>query len=246
MVGCCYNLVTERLGPWTYKLPVLRPPNARLTQTSSAYDSHGFPMSERLASYHHQGGLGIRMNITARMMAVQAPRNWTKADCDSFFTRHFYRALLQRIFLDRGIVEHPQLADDVMGGASPRGWSGGGQPIILGSLRKSCYASFIAYVHGAIAKLVDGAEQGSWIKDCLADLTDDEIMEYEKKYQGKRHELSVIWSLMAFSAGVLESAIVVDRWLWLKEQDEVADCWVQSVFDHKQSPRNLVVTGIKR
>ena len=77
MVGCCYNLVTERLGPPTYKLPSLRSSNLRLDTTSSACDPDGFPMSERLARYQHKHGRGIRLNITARMMAVQAPENWT-------------------------------------------------------------------------------------------------------------------------------------------------------------------------
>jgi hypothetical protein len=26
----------------------------------------------------------------------------------------------------------------------------------------------------------------------------------------------------------------------------VKDCWVEAVFDYQQSPRNLVVVGIKR
>ena len=52
---------------------------------------------------------------------------------------------------------------------------------------------------------------------------------------------------MAFSAGVVESLIVVDRWLFLREHQElVKDCWVEAVFDYHQSPRNLVVVGIKR
>ena len=34
VVGCCYNLVTERLGPPTYKLPSLRSSNLRLDTTS--------------------------------------------------------------------------------------------------------------------------------------------------------------------------------------------------------------------
>jgi hypothetical protein len=51
---------------------------------------------------------------------------------------------------------------------------------------------------------------------------------------------------MAFSAGVVESVIVVDRWLFLKEQKEVKNCWVEAVFDYEQSPRNMVVVGIKR
>ena len=245
MVGCCYNLVTERHGPPTYKLPTLRTRNPRLDETGSACDPHGFPMSDRLASFKHKDGEGIRLNITARMMAVQAPLNWTSTDCEDFFTRHFFRALLQRIFLDLGIVKPPRTSDDVPGG-SPRGWSGGGEPIIIGSLRKACYASFPAYVRGASKKLEDETERGMLIKEEMGRLTDVEILTYEAKYRHKRHELSLIWSLMAFSATLVESIIVVDRWLYLREQNEIRDCWVQTVFDYAQSPRNLVVVGIKR
>ena len=246
MVGCCYNLVTERLGPPTYKLPTLRPQHPRLDQTTSACDPDGFPMSERMMSYKHRYGQGIRLNITARMMAVQAPQNWTATDCDSFFTRHFYRALLQRIFLDLGVVEQAVTVDDVVGGGSPRGWSGGGQPIVIGSLRKSCYTSFPAYVRGAVIKLEDSSERGNFIKERMDSLTDGDLLKYEEQYKGKSHELSLIWSLMAFSAGVVESAIVVDRWLFLQEQKEISKCWVETVFDYEHSPRNLVVVGIKQ
>ena len=244
MVGCCYNLVTERLGPPTYKLPSLRSSNLRLDATSSACDPHGFPMSERLAKYGHKHGRGIRMNITARMMAVQAPDNWTDTDCESFFTRHFYRALLQRILLDRGIVGKPT-QDGEESGESLRGWTGAGPALTIGSLRKACYSSFPAYVRGAIAKLADDQKRGAEIQRRMECLTDEDILHYEATYKDKKKELSIIWSLMAFSASVVESCIVMDRWLYLREQTEVSDCWVETVFDYKQSPRNLVVVGIK-
>ena len=246
MVGCCYNLVTERLGPPTYKIPSLRSSNLRLNETSAAYDPHGFPMSERLAEYKHQHGSGIRLNITARMMACQAPQNWTTTDCESFFTRHFYRALLQRIFLDRGVVQSPLDAGFESTGGSPRGWTGAGSALTIGSLRKACYTSFKAYVRGAITKLAQDSIRGLEITVRLHSLTDEDIVRYEEQYKEKKKELSIIWSLMAFSASVVESTIVVDRWLWLKEQDEVRDAWVEAVFDYKQSPRNLVVVGIKK
>lgn len=246
MVGCCYNLVTERLGPPTYKLSNMRSSSVRLDQTSSACDPDGFPMSERLAQFEHHNDKGVRFNITARMMAVQAPYNWTPVDCESFFTRHFYRALLQRIFLDRGVVGKPTHEHNTTA-TSPRGWTGEGEPILIGSLRKSCYDSFTSYVRGALAKLNEGNTQNSHrIASCMSGLTDDDIAKYEKIYQARKKDLSLIWSLMAFSAGVIESVMVVDRWLFLKEQEEVADCWVEAVFEYGQSPRNLVVVGIKQ
>lgn len=251
MVGCCYNLVTERLGPPTYKIPFLRTANHRLEKTGSSYDRHGFPMSERLATYEHQQGQGIRLNITARMMAVQAPQNWTRDGCESFFTRHFYRALLQRMFLDRGLIPPPtndtvptepnETVDSSTGGVA------GGTPIIIGSLRKSCYTSFHAYVYGAIEKLhKTGDGNGQRIAEGMRDVTDTEISEYELRYGESRKELSIVWSLMAFSASVVEAMIVIDRWLWLREQPQVRDCWVQTVFEYEQSPRNLVIVGIKK
>jgi hypothetical protein len=54
-----------------------------------------------------------------------------------------------------------------------------------------------------------------------------------------------MWSLMAFSAGVVEAVVVVDRWLWLKEQQGIERAWVEAVFEYKHSPRNLVVVGVK-
>lgn len=245
MVGCCYNLVTERLRPPTYKLPSLRFQNLRLDRTSCVGDPHGFPMSDRLASFKHAHEVGVRFNITSRMMAVQAPQNWTDSESDSFFTRHFYRALLQRILLDRGVLGKLQKATDSQGSGAHQEWDRSGLPIIIGSLRKACYTSFTAYVRGAVAKLSTDNDHGPKMTEYMAGLTNEDITRYEENYMHRKKDLSVVWSLMAFSAGVVESTMVVDRWLYLKEQQEVKDCWVDAVFEYKQSPRNLVVVGIK-
>ncbi|KAL9581158.1 MAG: hypothetical protein Q9203_006008 [Teloschistes exilis] len=244
LVGCCYNLLTERLPPTSSRGATLRSPNLRLEQTSSACDPHGFPMSERLATYKQRNGsTGIRFNVTARMMAVQAPGNWTEKECTSFFTRHFYRALFQKILVDRGVVD-AEVADseDIMG---KRGGSPKVNPIILGSLRKACYTSFLSYVRAAIEKLESNPNHAASIDRYLAGLTDEEILSYETAYGHKKKQLSIVWSLMAFSAQVVESVIVMDRWQWLREQKEVKECWVENIFDYRISPRNLVVVGIK-
>ncbi|RYP46819.1 hypothetical protein DL768_007024 [Monosporascus sp. mg162] len=255
IVGCCYNLLTERLGPPTYKHPYMRPSlqalNGRVVRESARRDPQGFPMSDRLCNYK---GTGIRQNITARMMACQAPQNWTEAESDSFFTRHFFRAVLQKIFLDRGVigkvyhnVEQPG-ENDENSVRSPFNFST--NPVIIGSLRKSCYGSFRAYVRGAVAKLTtlsDYHEYCDAIREKMDGITDEEISRYEKQYLPRKRELSAIWSLMAFSAVVVEALIVTDRWLFLRQHaDLVQKCWVETVFDYRQSPRNLVVVGVKR
>ncbi|OQO14042.1 hypothetical protein B0A48_00918 [Cryoendolithus antarcticus] len=235
LVGCCYNLLTERLSPATYKLPSLRSAaHPRLTTTSTQADPHGFPMSEKFCK------ADVRLNITARMMAVQAPWNWGRKDSEGFFTRHFYRALLQRVFLDAGVVGQPQ-----GGEASPRGHTSG-TPIIIGSLPKSAYLSFATYARAALTKLREDPERGEAFAGLANILTDEKLEAYERDFAAKKKELSVVWSLMAFSAGVVEALIVVDRWCWLREQSEVAQSWVECVFDPAISPRNFVVVGIKK
>ncbi|KAL8937772.1 MAG: hypothetical protein Q9211_003520 [Gyalolechia sp. 1 TL-2023] len=245
LVGCCYNLLTERLPPPLTQQPTLRVKDPHLQQISSACNPDGFPMSERFLKYNHPHGPGIRFHITARMMAVQAPQNWTERDRNSFFTRHFYRALFQKILVDKEVVAEPALSEDGMGTRNPRSHLEDRPQIILGSLRKRCYRSFTAYVRAAIAKLENDPAHSETITRCVAGLQDEEIERYERGYAHKKKELSILWSLMAFSAGVVESAIVVDRWQWLREQKEVKDCWVESIFDYAISPRNLVVVGIR-
>jgi hypothetical protein len=245
IVGCCYNLMTERLGPPTYKLPLLRQNlraiNApRVTREAAACDPHGFPMSKRIGTYN---GDGLRLNITARMMAVQAPQNWTEKESDAFFTRHFYRALLQKVFFDYGVVAKMRQNAD---GEQENGFEST-EPVIIGSLRKGCYSSFKSYVRGALEKLSTDPERGTRVHEKMGGITDEAIEEYAQRYEGMKKELSVTWSLMAFSAAVVESLIVVDRWLFLRDHpDLVKECWVEAVFDYQQSPRNLVVVGIKR
>lgn len=253
IVGCCYNLMTEKLGPPTYKHPYMRPSlqalNGRVVRESERRDPQGFPMSDRLCSHND---VGVRLNITARMMACQAPQNWTEAESDSFFTRHFYRAVLQKIFFDRGVISKIHHKSDVENDAnssqSPFNFST--NPVIIGSLRKSCYKSFGSYVRGAITKLTTNSEYHEYcdiIREKMIDITDEEIARYEESYGPRKRELSAIWSLMAFSAIVTESLIVTDRWLFLQQHSElVQDSWVEAVFDYRESPRNMVVVGVKR
>ncbi|KAL7795360.1 methyltransferase domain-containing protein [Trichoderma ceciliae] len=253
IVGCCYNLMTEKLGPPTYKQTYLRPSlqalNGRIVRESEKRDPQGFPMSQQFSSYQ---GDGIRLNITARMMACQAPQNWTRAESEGFFTRHFFRAVLQRIFLDRGVVSrvwHKDAAKDDQEDAPASPFNMSTKPVIIGSLRKGCYASFKAYVRGAVEKLTTSTEYKQYadvMNEKMSDMTDEEIEEYETMYRPRKKELCVIWSLMALSAAVVESLIVTDRWAFLKEHDIVKHAWVETVFDYGESPRNLVVVGIKK
>ena len=341
LVGCCYNLMSEKLVPRSYKPPYqpgyipkhsgapgeeaeikeegemnpsnttcsplhpLRMLHPRLISTTASRTHphpHGFPLSARFTQHN------ITLNITARMMACQAPQNWSPSTSTAFFTRHFYRALLQRVLVDSGHV-------------SKLGVDGAGQPVILGTLAPAAYSSWIEYVKAATGKL--GVElqldklmmrvKNSILSTTPDDLGMEEILRLYEEYhrsdyccvmeglgsmdeqngvrrdrdinptkweeQARRskvkvnvtgyHALCVTWSLMAFCAGVVESLIVVDRWLWLREHmpeylssggeggEEkelmrvhkdglvISDCWVEAGFEYAHSPRNLVVVGVK-
>lgn len=254
IVGCCYNLLTEKLGPPSFEKPFLRPTlqgiNGRVFRESHRFDPQGFPMSQKVSTY---GGEGVRFNITARMMACQAPLKWSRKESNDFFTRHFYRAVLQKIFLDRGVVgtivhSAPPASEDTPDG-SP--FTTSTNPVVIGTLRKACYASFLAYVRGVVEKLSTGSDENKQcapvMQEKMASITDEEIAAYETTYGPRMHEISVMWTLMAFSAVAVESLIVADRWAFLREHGDVVErAWVETVFDHKESPRNLVVVGVKR
>jgi hypothetical protein len=245
MIGCCYNLMTERLGPATYKIPILRSMHPRLSRDAAAFDSHGFPMSKRLEEYEHSSGTGVKMNITARSMAVQAPYNWDREGAEDFFTRHYYRTLLQRVLVDRGVIPKPNIPDELYSD-DPDQMEVAGNPLIVGSLRKAAFTSFQAYIRAAIVKLSRDPVYGQKVQDGMADINDEELDRYANDYWPTKKRLSVTWTLMAFSAAVAEAIIVVDRWQYLREQDCVKECWVEPVFDYGLSPRNLAVIGIKK
>ncbi|KAJ5495323.1 hypothetical protein N7539_000439 [Penicillium diatomitis] len=243
MIGCCYNLMTERLGPATYKLPVLRSLHPRLQATGNSYDPHGFPMSKHFETYESPGTVGMKFNITARMMAVQAPYNWGHDDSETFFTRHLFRALLQRIFVDKGVAPKPGIPEDLYAD-DQSGESNAA--VIIGSLPKRAFESFPTYVRAASARLLRDPKHAARVQERIVTMTDEEIRQYELDDPTSKQHLSVVWSLMAFSAQVVEAVIVVDRWQFLREHDSVKECWVEPVFEYSESPRNLAVIGIKK
>ncbi len=277
LIGCCYNLMTERLGP-TFKHPSLRPQTADLLQEGSVHDQHGFPLSKRFMTYkphlddtgqpNDPDREGVRINIRARSMAVQAPSNWSRDESTEFFKRHFYRALLQRVLADHKIVSpvaNPSSAQpggsaglrDVDRAAPLQSDKADTSLLVVGSIPKQKLATFASYAQHAVAKLLRTDTSGPFASPSpatrqrlteLAKLSADDFTAYEDAYRHRQHEIAILWSLMAFSATVVESMIVVDRWLFLAEMEDVGPqrAWVQAVWDYEKSPRNLVVVGVKK
>ncbi|BFZ59912.1 hypothetical protein YB2330_000934 [Saitoella coloradoensis] len=187
VVGCCYNLI----------------------QTKVDGHENGFPISKKLSD------MGVNFNLTTRMTGCQAPATWTEETSSNFYRRHFFRALFQKLIVDKGLAE-------------------AGKPLLIGSLRKHCYVDFTAYVQAALNKL----------KMPLQCITDDETKQYFEVYKDKEDQIKIVWTLSAVLAPVIESVIVMDRYWFLKENNlSTAD--IVSGFDYNLSPRNLIVVGAK-
>ena len=300
LVGCCYNLMTEKLGPASCANETLRFRHPRLERESNARDEHGFPLSRRLELYQcskksssfddQHENVGIRLNITARMLAVQAPSNWSREDSKDSFKRHFFRALLQRLFLDHHVVgqiggfetkenDRNGKPDSITSNVDETAWS---KPLTIGKLPKKSYQSFPQYASDAIAKslriasrlsgsdpvaqsssassslpspmapvVLQTANSVTTLRDRLESATKippETFEAYLQEYSPRKHEIEVLWSLMAFSAEVIEAVIVVDRWLYLCELEDVGPqrAWVETVWRYEVSPRNLVVVGVRK
>ncbi|KAK9356326.1 methyltransferase domain-containing protein [Lipomyces doorenjongii] len=200
VVGCCYNLMTEKDGE---------------------RDNVGYPMSRQVQSY------SIPLPITARMLACQAPATWTREGRESFFTRHFYRALLQLIFSDRGLL-------------------GQSNHIPIGSLRKQWYSSFPTYCRGACKRAAENYEaKFDLSRDNPFDISEDVATEYHDRLVCKKRRLCILWTLMASTVAPLTEALIhLDRYYFLKENG-ASEVHVSVVFDQRISARNLMVVGLK-
>ncbi|KAK9346343.1 methyltransferase domain-containing protein [Lipomyces starkeyi] len=209
VVGCCYNLMTEKDGGMFHVLWLLR-------------DDVGYPMSRQLQSY------SIPLPITARMLACQAPATWTRETREGFFTRHFYRALLQLIFNDRGLLGQSE------------------NHILIGSLRKQWYSSFQTYCRGACKRAAETYDAKFDLScDNPFDISEDVAMEYHDRLISKKRRLCILWTLMACTVAPLTEALIhLDRYYFLKENG-ASEVHVSVVFDQGISARNLMVVGLK-
>ncbi|KAJ8100597.1 methyltransferase domain-containing protein [Lipomyces tetrasporus] len=201
VVGCCYNLMTEK---------------------DVDKDHIGYPISRKLESR------SIPLPTSARMLACQAPATWTPETRNNFFTRHFYRAIIQRIFKDR----------DLLNDSEGR--------ILVGSLRKQWYSSFPTYCRGACKRLTENYDtQLDDTSENPFDISEEVATEYHDRFVSKKRRLCILWTLMACTVAPLTEALIhLDRYYFLKENG-ASEVHVSVVFDQVISARNLMVVGIK-
>ncbi|KAI8142795.1 methyltransferase domain-containing protein [Fennellomyces sp. T-0311] len=190
-VGCCYHYLSE------------------------GKEASGFPMSDTLAS------MNFTMGTTARVLACHSPWHWPneKEASRKSFQQHFFRALLQKIMVDKNLAS----------ASSPH--------VLAHRINKK--NNFDGYVRAALKKFGLAPDA----------ISADEAERYLQEYQQAEKQVTILWTLRSLMANVLESIVLVDRWLYLnqvvKGHSPDAGVWLWPLFDPMESPRNMVFVASK-
>lgn len=176
--------------------------------------NYGFPMSQHLADRH------VALGEVARTVACQATVRWTsRAKAKESFIRHFYRSLVQLVLVREGLIP----ANDRTALHSSK-------------IRRQTFSlgTFPSYVKQVLVKLPHVSE---------GMLSESLLLAYYECHLNDLKKIAFVWTLRALVAEAIESLILLDRWLWLREQG--IDSQLFPLFDHKESPRNMVIVGIR-
>lgn len=189
VVGCCYNHISPL----------------------SASDPRGFPISAFMRSSN------LNLSASALVTGCQAPTNWTHSPDSAFGRKHWFRAVLEKLLHDKGLVDH--------------GGEGEGRRRPVWGIRNGDLKGFQAYAARALQSL--GLSER---------VTAAEIAEYEDRYSHRASETGILWTLSALLCRVVESVIALDRVFFLREA-RLREVDVLPIFEYRESPRNLMVVA---
>ncbi|CAO3612872.1 unnamed protein product [Cunninghamella blakesleeana] len=193
------------------------------------YDDHhgyhdmkttGFPMSHKIQN------MDFHLGSTASMLACQTPSRWLDQRETSIkaFEHHFFRALLHWLMIEKGLITLTEKA--------PK----------LGRLnKKKDFGSFPIYVKAALKKLKMDPDL----------INDEESISHYHRFKNQLYmdkRIAVLWTIRALLGPVIESLILVDRYLYLDENipsSHTKKVWLQPLFDSIISPRNMVIMATK-
>ncbi|KAI7897018.1 methyltransferase domain-containing protein [Mucor mucedo] len=165
----------------------------------------------------------IKVGSTAKVLSCHTPSRWLEEgeQCIKAFDNYYFRALLQEMLVERGL-------SDI------------NDPPRLGRIKQN--KEFVPFVKASLRRLKLGEDT----------ITAEEAeMHYEKsRAKGVDRQFVTLWILRGLLAPIVESIILVDRWIYLrdcieKSQDEYKGAWMYPLFDLDASPRNVVYIGSK-
>ena len=193
VVGCCYNHIAPR----------------------SASCPSGFPISLAMRKRD------VVLTPTALMTGCQAPNNWRRpqeGDTSTFGRRRLYRAILEKVFFDKGLRIYGSATED--------------KPVW--GTRKGDLANLATFAQRAMECLDIEQRQ----------ISAAELLTYEQRYAHCEGQIAILWTLSVLCCKVVESVIALDRYWFLLEQG-AAQVDIVPIFDFKVSPRNLMLVADK-
>ncbi|KAI8087632.1 methyltransferase domain-containing protein [Gilbertella persicaria] len=187
-------------------------------QEAQGQESVGFPLSQLICDS------GFYFGPTPKMLSCQAPARWEDQleETLTAYEHHFFRALLQAIMVEKGMTD-VTIA-----------------PVIGRLNKKRDFVSFPVYVQVASKRL--GLPENS--------ITPQEAEDYYQKYKAKGvdKQIAILWTLRVLLGPILESLILIDRWLYLNDlipDSPTKNIWMWPLFDPITSPRNMVIAATK-
>lgn len=113
-------------------------------------------------------------------------------------------------------------------------------PIVGRLNKKRDFATFPIYVKAASKRLKLPPDT----------ITSEEAERYYNEYKGRQvdKQIMILWTLRVLFGPVLESIILMDRWLYLNDaipDSPTKNVWLWPLFDPVTSPRNVVVAATK-
>ncbi|KAJ3410406.1 hypothetical protein HDV05_003817 [Chytridiales sp. JEL 0842] len=231
VVPCCFNLLTEPESP---TMPT---------------HQHGFPLSSAVRD------LCIKFNLTlghrTRNLACQTFDKFDKEGITQLVDGHYKRSMLDSIMWDLGL-DPPKSAKS--SGVSlyeslnlPQSTPGeAGKPLRearkfrLGKLPPEAYeGDAVAYILAAMEKM--------GMKDQITESQLKSIVASEK-YRNTERQVFVLYLIRSLLARVVESLLLLDRFIYLEEVREVlrtktpaqaVNVKLLNLFDVRESPRNM-------
>ncbi|KAJ3174749.1 hypothetical protein HK101_010849 [Irineochytrium annulatum] len=271
-VGCCYNRLSEDVDPSSVpEWESSKDKDHRVRAEKGR--GFGYPLSRLFNAERETYHLGF----TARTLGCQATSRWvpsttaTEAQTDSAapstststspadnprdaYRRHFYRALLQHVIVSRGLMplvgkrrRNPDGSVSVLGSDDAAGGEGGdgasgdnGDALIIGRMKPHVFSrGFARYARIALGRLGVDAE--------ACGLSESDLTAYEAVFAGREKEIAVVWTLRAMMGSAIESLVLVDRVLYLRERGGEGKVKVElfPLFGLRDSPRNMVLVARK-
>jgi hypothetical protein len=155
----------------------------------------------------------LKLSASALITGCQAPTNWTHKPDSLFGRKYWYRAVLEKLLYDKKLA------------------SQGPRPVW--GIRTCDLRNFGAYAARALHSLK--LEVGK-------DITEENIAEYEERYQGRAAETAILWTLSVLLCRIVESVIALDRVFFLQETG-LENIDILPIFNYQESPRNLMIVA---